>query len=230
MAEKEYRQHSFQRPPGATEILLVRHGESRAASMENPFPLVDGQGDPELHTNGERQAERVGERLKGEPISAIYVTNLQRTSQTAAPLAGHLGITPIMEPDLREVHLGEWEGGLLRVKAAEQHPIYLRMQQEQRWDVIPGAESWQQLNTRVMRGLKKIQATHPDELVVAVVHGGIVAHILAHAVDARPFAFAGADNGSISHIVMVEDRILVRRFNDAAHLLDTLHDGSGAMT
>ena len=230
MAEKEYRQHSFQRPPGATEILLVRHGESRAASLENPFPLVDGQGDPELHTNGERQAERVGERLKGEPISAIYVTNLQRTSQTAAPLAGHLGLTPIMEPDLREVHLGEWEGGVLRVKAAEQHPIYLQMQQEQRWDVIPGAESWQQLNTRVMRGLKKIQATHPDELVVAVVHGGIVAHILAHAVDARPFAFAGADNGSISHIVMVEDRILVRRFNDAAHLLDTLHDGSGAMT
>ena len=83
---KEYRQTVFTRPPGATEILLVRHGESRAATADNPFPLVDGHGDPELHPNGEAQAIRVGQRLKDQPISAVYVTNLQRTSQTAAPL------------------------------------------------------------------------------------------------------------------------------------------------
>ncbi len=56
-----FRQHSYQPPAGATEIILVRHGESRAASMENPFPLVDGHGDPELHPNGERQAEHIGQ-------------------------------------------------------------------------------------------------------------------------------------------------------------------------
>ncbi len=227
---KEYRQHTFQRPPGSTEILLVRHGESRAATPDSPFPLVDGQGDPELHPNGHEQARRVGERLRDEPIGAIYVTNLRRTTETAEPLATHLGLTPQVEPDLREVHLGEWEGGLLRMKAAEQDPTYLRMQQEQRWDVIPGAESWQTLNQRVMRGLQRIQESHRDELVVAVVHGGIVAHVLAHATGARPFAFNGADNGSISHIVMMEEQILVRRFNDASHLLDTLHDGSGQLT
>ena len=227
---KEYRQHTFQRPPGATEILLVRHGESRAATADNPFPLVDGHGDPELHPNGHEQARRVGERLRSEPIDAIYVTNLRRTAETAEPLASHLGMTPNVEPDLREVHLGDWEGGVLRMKAAEQDPIYLQMQQEQRWDVIPGAESWEMLNQRVMRGLQRIQAAHRDELVVAVVHGGIVAHILAHATGARPFAFNGADNGSISHIVMMEEHILVRRFNDASHLLDTLHDGSGQLT
>ena len=129
---REYRQHTFQRPPGATEILLVRHGESRAATPDNPFPLVDGHGDPELHPNGVVQAERVGERLRNEPIDAIYVTNLRRTAETAAPLAGHLGLKPRVEADLREVHLGEWEGGVLRMKAAEEDPVFLRMRSEQR--------------------------------------------------------------------------------------------------
>lgn len=228
--ETEYRQHTYQAPEGATEILLVRHGESRAATASNPFPLVDGHGDPELHDNGHRQAERVAQRLQHHPIDAIYVTNLQRTMQTAAPLAAKLQMQPVVETNLREVYLGEWEGGLLRMKAAAADPIYLQMQSEQRWDVIPGAESWQTINERVMRGLRRIQTSHPNQQVVAVVHGGIVAHIVAHATGAQPFAFNGADNGSITHIVMAEEKILVRRFNDAAHLLDTLHDGSGQLT
>lgn len=227
---KEYRRHSYTPPPGATEILLVRHGESRAASAENPFPLVDGHGDPELHPNGEEQARRVGARLRDEPINAIYVTNLQRTQQTAAPLSQHLGLAPVVEPDLREVCLGEWEGGVMRQKVAEGDPLYLKMQTEQRWDVIPGAESWLQLNQRITAALARISARHPNQMVVAVVHGGVIGHIVAHAVNAEPFAFNGADNGSITHIVMLEERIQVRRFNDAAHLLDTLHSGSGQLT
>ena len=227
---KEYRQTVFTRPPGATEVLLVRHGESRAATADNPFPLVDGHGDPELHPNGEQQALRVGERLKGQRIDAVYVTNLRRTAQTAAPLCAHLGITPVVEPDLREVCLGEWEGGVLRMKAHDNDPIYLRMQEEQRWDVIPGAESWATLNTRIVRGLQRIHANHRDQLVVVVVHGGVIGHILAHATGARPFAFNGADNGSISHIVMLDERIMVRRFNDASHLTADLHAAQSQMT
>lgn len=220
---QEYRQTRFSRPPGATEILLVRHGESRAATPDDPFPLVDGHGDPELHEEGREQAIRVGHRLKNQPISAIYVTSLRRTMETAAPLSEHLGLTPIVEPDLREVFLGEWEGGLLRVKAHENDPIYRRVQEEQRWDVIPGAESWDSVNGRVLRALNRIASKHQDELVVAVVHGGIIGHIVAHATGARPFAFNGADNGSITHVVMIDGRILVRRFNDATHLHDDLH-------
>ncbi len=59
MTEQEYRQTRFTRPQGATEILLVRHGESRAARVDEPFPLVDGQGDPELAPQGREQAELV---------------------------------------------------------------------------------------------------------------------------------------------------------------------------
>ncbi len=119
---KEYRQQSFSRPPGATEVLLVRHGESRAATADAPFPLVDGHGDPELHANGQEQARCVALRLANENIAAVYVTNLRRTAETAAPLCRELGITPIVEPDLREVFLGAWEGGILRIKAHDNDP------------------------------------------------------------------------------------------------------------
>ncbi|MBD3646442.1 MAG: histidine phosphatase family protein [Pseudomonadales bacterium] len=214
----QYRQRRFQRPEGATEILLVRHGESRPASHDDPFPLVDGHGDPELAEEGRIQAEKVGERLRHLPIDAVYVTSLRRTHETAAPLCRHLGIEPIIEPDLREVHLGEWEGGVLRIKAYENDPIYVRMQKEQRWDVIPGAESAEVLRDRVSAAIKRIAERHPDELVVAVVHGGIIGHILAHATGAAPFAFNGSDNGSISQIVVVGEQIVVRRFNDSTHL------------
>lgn len=227
---KEYRQTVFTRPPGATEVLLVRHGESRAATLENPFPLVDGHGDPELHVNGREQAVRVGERLRHLDISAVYVTSLRRTVETAAPLCAHLGVDPVVEPDLREVLLGEWEGGVLRKMAHENHPLYLRMQAEERWDVVPGAESWEALNERVMRGLNRIAQAHANQLVVAVVHGGIIGHILAHATGARRFAFNGADNGSISHIVLTDGRIVVRRFNDSSHLGDQMRAALAQMT
>ena len=220
VTKKEYRQAKFQAPEGATEILLVRHGESRPATLDDPFPLVDGHGDPELAPQGREQAIAVGNRLRHLPISAVYVTSLRRTHETAAPLCQHLGMTHRVEPDLREVHLGEWEGGLLRIRAHENHPIYQEMHKMQRWDVVPGAEPTEVLRERVFRGLNRISEAHPDELVVAVVHGGVIGHILAEATGSAPFAFNGCDNGSISKIVIVEDRIVVRGFNDVSHLAD----------
>lgn len=215
---REYRQSRFQRPPGACELLLVRHGESAPARDGEPFPLVDGHGDPELAPNGREQALRLADRLAHEDISAIYVTPLRRTQQTAAPLAARLGIEPRVEPDLREVHLGEWEGGAFRRHVAEGHPIARRMFAEERWDVIPGAEPAEQFAARVERGIARIAAGHPDELAVAVVHGGVIGQVMQHATGARGFAFTGADNASISHIVVHEGRWIVRCFNDTSHL------------
>lgn len=215
---KTYRQHKFELPAGATDIILVRHGESRAASPDNPFPLVDGHGDPELAVQGREQAIAVAERLKHLPIAAVYVTNLQRTHETAAPLCGHLSIKHRVEADLREVHLGEWEGGLFRIKAHEQDPLITQMHEQERWDVIPGAESHEQLRERVQRGLARIVREHANELVVAVLHGGVIGHILAEATGSRSFAFNGCDNGAISRIVVNDGQTVVRGFNDVSHL------------
>lgn len=212
------RQHRFVPPKGAADLLLIRHGETQGAVRGKSFPLVDGQGDPSLLPIGEEQALRVGLRLKAEPIAAIYVTKMVRTHQTAAPLASHLGLEPRVDPDLHEVFLGDWDGGEYRFRAAEGDPAYIRARDRQEWGEIPGAETTSQLQNRVKRGLQRVAAAHANELVAVVVHGGVVAAALAVATGSPAFAFNGANNGSISRLVVHGDRMILRGFNDVSHL------------
>lgn len=214
----EYRQFRFTLPPGATEFLLVRHGESAPARADQPFPLVDGRADPPLAPEGERQAELIGERLAVEEIDALYVTSLRRTHQTAAPLAKRLELTPSVEPGMSEIMLGEWEGGLFRIRVAEGHETAARMFAEQRWDVIPGAESTEAFGARIRDSLVRIAAAHPDQRVALFTHGGVIGQVVAMATGSQPFAFNDADNGSITQLVIHGDRWIIRRFNDTAHL------------
>ena len=217
-APAEYRQLRFTRPAGATELLLVRHGESAPARDGESFPLTDGHGDPELASVGHAQARLLAERLASEDIAAIYVSTLRRTAQTAAPLAERLGLDPVVEPGLREVHLGEWEGGAFRRHVLERHPLAVRMLEEQRWDVIPGAEPADAFAHRVRAAIAGIARRHPDQCVAVFTHGGVIGQVLADAAEARPFAFTGSDNASVSQLVVTGDRGIVRRYNDTAHL------------
>ena len=219
---REYRQLPYSPPPGALDLLLVRHGASAPYTPGLSFALVDGQGDPDLAPEGHRQAERVAARLAGMAIDAVYVTSLRRTAQTAEPLVRLTGHVPVVEPGLREIMLGEWEGGLFRERIAEGHPIAVRMVSEQRWGVIPGAEGDEEFGARVRNAIVKLAATHPGQRVVAFTHGGVIGQVLHQASGSNPFAFSAADNGSISQLVVHDDRWIVRRFNDTAHLADGL--------
>ncbi|HEX3564193.1 MAG TPA: histidine phosphatase family protein [Acidimicrobiales bacterium] len=231
MAEpRVYRQMRFQPPPGATEVLLVRHGESEAAIEGQDFELVDGQGNPALSPEGREQAELVGRRLAEEHIDAIYVSSLRRTAQTAEPLARRLSMTPVVDPDVREVFLGDWEGGLFRQKIVEQDPVAVRMHLEQRWDVIPGAEPAAAFARRVRAAMERIAAAHPDQRVVVFSHGGTIGEVLALAAHSQPFAFAGADNASISQVVISDERWSIRRYNDTAHLGPGLSTSAAPLT
>lgn len=220
---RQFEQQRWIRPPGATEVLLVRHGASQAFIPGEPFPMLDGQGDPALAPKGHTQAAAMARRLADEPIDALYVSSLQRTQQTFAPLAERSGMTPTVEPDLREVALGEWDGGLIRQHAADNHPLYERLHVERRWDVIPGAESNEQLIGRCMAALGRIADAHPDQLVAACVHGGVIGAVLAHITGSTPFSFGGADNCSITQVVRCDGDWVLRRFNDCSHLDDHLH-------
>jgi probable phosphoglycerate mutase len=215
---RTFSQEPFTGPPGSTELLLVRHGASADAVEGESFELVEGQGDPPLSEIGRHQAELVAERLAGVEVAALYISSLRRTAETAAPLARRTGLTPIVEPDVREVFLGQWEGGLFRQKVADQDPLAQRMFAEQRWDVIPGAETAGAFAGRLRGAVTRIAAAHVDRRVVVFSHGAAIGEILAQATGASPFAFVGADNTSISRLVVTPDRWLLRGFNDIAHL------------
>jgi 2,3-bisphosphoglycerate-dependent phosphoglycerate mutase len=213
-----HRQARWAAPVGSTHVLLLRHGATEGLRGDaDRFPLTDGHGDPNLSDDGEFQAQFTADRLAAEEIDAIYVTSLIRTHQTAAPIGERLGIKPRIEPDLREVFLGEWEGGLTRVHAALGDPRWVLAVEEGEWGHIPGAETTAQLTARCMAALDRIEQTHRGERVLCVVHGGVIAAVLK-AVTGATDSFGGADNCSLSHLVHVNGKWRVRCFNDTAHL------------
>jgi probable phosphoglycerate mutase len=218
--DPSYRQRAFAVPPDATELIVVRHGASAPIAAGESFPLVGGHGDPPLASEGMVQAVTVAERLHGEPIRKLFVTPLQRTAQTAEPLVSATGLTPVVIEDLREVHLGDWEGGEYRIRLADRDPIAMRALMEERWDAIPGGERMDVLSSRVGAGLERMLSDiGPGGVGVAVLHGGVIGEICRQVTGSRPFAFIHADNCSITRIVQFPTgHRLLRNFNDTAHL------------
>lgn len=221
MADRDsFEQSPYELPPGSTEVVLVRHGASEAAVVGAKFPLVDGHSNPALAEAGRAQAEAVAESLAGEEIAGIFVSSLRRTHESAAPLAAATGIEPQVIRELREVFLGDFEGGEYRVRAGRGDPIIKQVFAEERWDAIPNGESWQAFGARVRTGIEEIVATvGSDTSAVAVVHGAVIGELCRQATESRPFAFVHSDNGSISRLVVLADgRWLLRSFNDISHL------------
>lgn len=219
MSER-YPQRAWALPDNATEVLLVRHGASQDAIPGEPFEMVEGHADPALSPIGEQQAALVGARLAAAPPDTLFVTSLRRTVQTAASLVAATGLEPTVIPDLSEVHLGEWEGGELRIRTAQGDQLVRTIFEEQRWDVIPGAEPMEEFAERTRRGLLRVvELTGPGRVAAAVVHGGVIGELAHQATSAPRLSFIHAENTSITRIVVFADgRWLLRSFNDTAHL------------
>jgi probable phosphoglycerate mutase len=215
---RRFSQVPYQGPPGSTELYLVRHGASADAVEGEDFELIEGQGDPPLSDIGRQQAELVAARLAGQHFDALYVTSLRRTVETAAPFIRLTGLTPVVEPGLREVFLGEWEGGVFRQKVSDGDPVAVQMMTEERWDVVPGAESSTAFSHRIRSALERIAAAHAGERVVAFSHGAAIGEALAQTCGSRPFAFLMSDNTAIARLVLTPEQWILRGFNDTAHL------------
>jgi probable phosphoglycerate mutase len=141
-------------------------------------PLLHGHNDPPLAPEGVEQAAAVSERLAHEPLVRLFVTPLRRTAETAAPLGAITGLELTPVPDLREVFLGDWEGGIYRIRVTDGDPLAARMLAEERWDVIPNAEPADAFAARVRSGVDAVAAAAGPEAVAALfVHGGVLGEI-----------------------------------------------------
>jgi 2,3-bisphosphoglycerate-dependent phosphoglycerate mutase len=217
---ESYPQGPFVPPRDATELILVRHGASASAVPSEPFELIEGQSNPPLSALGEAQARAVAERLAGESPAGLFVSTLDRTAQTAAPLAALTGLDTVVLRDLREVHVGELEGGRFRIAFADGDPVIARLLAEQRWEVIPGAESSAALGARVRAAAEQVvAAVGPGAAAVVVTHGGVIAELCRQATGSEPFAFLHVDNASVTRVVVgAEGHWLLRSYNDITHL------------
>src|ERR1700746_456756 len=90
-----------------TITILLRHGDTRLA----PEHRFSGLRDLPLSASGTRQAQAAACRLAASaPIDAVVSSPLQRAVPTAAIAAAELGLTAVIDDDLRETDFGEWDG------------------------------------------------------------------------------------------------------------------------
>jgi probable phosphoglycerate mutase len=173
-------------PARATRTLwLVRHGES----TWNALGLCQGQlAGPKLTARGRRQAHRCARALRGEPIGRLVTSDLQRAVETAAPIAGLLGLDPVVDPGLRERSLGAAEGAPTEALGAERSGVAGGRVVDP--DAAPaGGESVRQLYDRVVACTSE-HLRHGQGDLVLVCHGGVVRVLLAWMAGDGPDAMA----------------------------------------
>jgi broad specificity phosphatase PhoE len=156
-------------PSATTRALLVRHGQSEW----NAVGRWQGQADPPLSDLGRRQAWEAARAIGA--VDAIYASDLQRATETAAVIAGEIGVGPVvLDPDLRERDAGEYSG-LTRDEIEERFPGYLDDRRRP-----PGWEPDEHLLARARRALERIARDVPGGDVLVVTHGGLVYAIEGH--------------------------------------------------
>jgi 2,3-bisphosphoglycerate-dependent phosphoglycerate mutase len=211
-------QRAFTAPPGAREVVLVRHGSCDPPAVDG---LIGGRSDPVLNARGREEAAAAGERLGREAVAAIHVSPMNRTTETAAPIiAAHPEVEPVLDADLREIYLGEWEGNGIAARGASGDPELARVFAEQRWDLIPGSEDIGDFGRRVRRGVEAAADAGADgALAVVVTHSAVIAEFLRQITGAEAFAFLHNSNGSTSRAIRMPDgRWILADYNDTSHI------------
>jgi len=157
----------------ATTIILVRHGETDW----NRDRRFQGQADVVLNETGRAQVRVLAAELAGEAFSIAYTSPLRRAAESAEILAATLGLEVRPCNALMEVHVGSW-AGLTVPEVETQFPDGHRRWLDSRagWE---DGETYDELGMRVVKGLGRIGADHPDTQVLAVTHGGPIRAILA---------------------------------------------------
>ena len=163
-------------PEATTRLLVARHGQSEW----NAIGRWQGQADVPLSEEGMLQAADAGLRLG--TFGAVWASDLERASMTAAIIAEIIGIGPVLiDPRLRETDVGPWEG-LTHDDVEAGWPGFLagKLRPE-------GFEPYDDAAERMLAALVDIAAQSPGEEVLVVSHGGVIraARRLLGASDAR---------------------------------------------
>ncbi len=197
---------------GQPVIALIRHGRTRA-NVERRW---QGHTDWDLDELGHRQAEALG-RYYGR-WQTVFSSPLKRANQTADYVAA--GELTFLD-DLRELHMGNWEG-LTTEEIAERWPDVIERIYTQGEDIPRGetGETWAQLTKRFRNAVDSVSPASGEPTLV-VAHGGAIRSYvssLSATSDTYAESLFTPGNASVTHIAMTDRGPLILDFGVASHL------------
>ncbi len=200
----------------ATLIIFVRHGKTPTTGTKLP-----GRA-PNLHLSneGKSQAETVAKEIEnssssflGSKVSAVYASPMERTQETAKPIAKTLNLRVRTLQGLNECDFGDWTGRRLRdLSKLKSWSIIQKQPSSFRF---PNGESFTEMQNRMQKTVDKILERHPGETVVCVSHADPIKAILASAVGTPLDLFQRIVVGpcSTSVVLYTKERPLVLTLN-----------------
>lgn len=200
---------TYQMSETLPQIFIARHGET-AWTVTGQHT---GRTDLPLTENGEKNALKLAQRLKGMTFARVLVSPSQRARRTCE-LAG-FGANLQIELDLAEWDYGEYEG----VKTAEiraKRPDWQLFR-----DGCPGGESVAQISARADRIVETLRDLNADAIIFS---SGHISRVLAArwlGLDASAGKFFVLGTASISTLGYERDRSnpAILLWNDRSHLL-----------
>jgi probable phosphoglycerate mutase len=166
-------------------VLLVRHGRTPTTGQ-----VLPGRA-PGLHLSddGRAQAEAVAERIglladgadgkqRHAPV-AVYASPLERTQETAKPIARRLGLRVRSDRGLLECDFGAWTGAKLTDLAKK--PEWSTVQRNPSGFRFPSGESFLEMQTRMATALARLVERHRGGTIVAVSHADPIKAVVAQA-------------------------------------------------
>jgi probable phosphomutase (TIGR03848 family) len=163
-------------PPRPTLVLLVRHGQTPTTGSTLPgrargLHLADA---------GRAQAQAAADRIAAlKDVAAVYASPLERTRETAKPIAEARGLKVQIERGLLECDFGAWTGSKLR--DLMKLPEWQTVQRYPSGFRFPDGESFAEMQTRMVGAIDTLVARHPGETIVAVSHADPIKAALAQA-------------------------------------------------
>ena len=193
-----------------TLVLLVRHGQTPTTGTTLPGRATGLH----LADTGRQQAEAVAERIAAlGKVDAVYASPLERTRETAAPIAKATGNRVRTARGLLECDFGTWTGRKLadlrkkkEWKQVQSNPSGFR---------FPGGESFSEMQLRMADALTELRERHPGQRVVAVSHADPIKAAVAHAMGTPLDLFQRivVSPCSVSALVLSDDGPLVLAVN-----------------
>ena len=164
-------------------VILARHGRTTA----NTAGVLAGRSrGVHLDELGAQQARALGERLAVLPLAAVVTSPLERTRETARPIAAaqQPASKPVTEKGLLECDYGAWTGRDLASLAKEE--LWRTVQAHPSAAVFPDGESMAAMAARAVSAVRRWDAKvtaedGPDAVWVAVSHADVIKAVLADA-------------------------------------------------
>ena len=193
-----------------TTLYLIRHGENDFMRQHKLAGWLPG-----IHLNdrGRAQAEALVPLFKGVHLDALYSSPLERTMETAAPLAHARGMTIQRRSGLGETRFGRWEGK--SISQLRRLKLWSRLQTTPSLVTIPEGESFRVLQTRILAELERILEAHPGA-VACFSHADPIKLALGHYLG-QPldlFHRLMIEPASISTLLFQDGRVRVQSIND----------------